>query len=417
MSRRTQESRYLIVGGGLAAASAVDGIREVDPHGTILVLSEEATPPYHRPPLSKEYLQTPEASRELLHVKPAGWFEEQDGLTLRTEDPVISLEPRMLTVTTESGEVFRGERILLATGGRPRELSIPGTRLERVFTLRSVEDAEAIRSAAPEAESALLIGAGFMGMELAASLRKLDVDSLVIEYQERVWPAMLPEAVAGFMQAYFEERGVKFRLGARVEELRGDGRVESAILDTGEEVACDLVVQGVGLVPNVELASAAGMAVQDGVVVDPYCETSHGHIYAAGDVARFPDPFSGEPTRAEHWDHAKAHGRLAGRNMAGRREAYDHLSYFFTNAFDLSINVFGQPAMSDQSIVSGVLGSARSVVYCASEGRLCGTILINANDALDECRGLVRLGPTLEEVRERLARFGEPDAEVGELVG
>jgi 3-phenylpropionate/trans-cinnamate dioxygenase ferredoxin reductase subunit len=412
-----QEYRYLIVGGGLAAASAVDGIREVDSGGTILVLTDEATPPYHRPPLSKEYLQAPEAPRDLLHVKPAGWFDDQEGLTLRLEDAVVSLDPRMLTVTVESGEVFRGERILLATGGRPRTLSIPGTRLERVFTLRTVEDAEAIRDAAREAESALLIGAGFVGMELAASLRTFDVDSLVVERQESVWPAMLPESISGFMQAYFEERGVKFRLGARVEELRGGEQVESAILDTGEEIGCDLVVQGVGLVPNVELASAAEMAVQDGIVVDPYSETSHGHIYAAGDVARFADPISGESIRVEHWDHAKAHGKLAGRNMAGEREAYDHLSYFFTNAFDLSINVFGRPAISDQSIVSGVLGSARSIVYCASEGRLCGTILINANDALDECRNLVRIGPSIEEIRERLARFEEPDAEVEELVG
>jgi NADPH-dependent 2,4-dienoyl-CoA reductase/sulfur reductase-like enzyme len=412
-----QEYQYLIVGGGLTAASAVDGIREVDSRGSILVLTDEAMPPYHRPPLSKEYFQAPEAPRELLHVKPAGWFEEQEGLTLHMEDAVVSLDPRMLTVTVESGEVFRGERILLATGGRPRKLSIPGTRLERVFTLRSVEDAEAIRDAARESESALLVGAGFVGMELAASLRKFDVEPLVIEYEECVWPAMLPEAIAGFMQAYFEERGVKFRLGTRVEELRGSERVESAILDTGEEVECDLAVQGVGLIPNTELASAAEMAVQDGIVVDPYCETSHGHIYAAGDVARFPDPISGESTRVEHWDHAKAHGRLTGRNMAGQREAYDHLSYFFTHAFDLSINVFGQPAISDQSIVSGVLGSARSVVYCASEGRLCGTILINANDALDECRELVRHGPSIEEVRERLARLGEPGAEVEELVG
>jgi 3-phenylpropionate/trans-cinnamate dioxygenase ferredoxin reductase subunit len=400
-----EEFRYVIVGGGLAAASAVDGIREVDPKGSICMLSEEDAPPYHRPPLSKEYLQAPEARRDLLYVKPDGWYEEQEGVTLRKDDAVVSLDPQLLTVTTDSGEVFKGDRILLATGGRPRTLSLPGRRFERVYTLRSVEDAEAIREAAQAAESALLIGAGFVGMELAASLRKFDVDPWVIEYQERVWPELLPEAVADFMEGHFEERGVRFRLGTRVEELRGSDRVESAILDTGEEVPCDLVVQGVGLIPNVELASAAEMAVQGG------------HIYAAGDVARFPDPISGEPTRVEHWDHAKAHGRLAGRNMAGEREPYDHLSYFFTNAFDLSINVFGRPAIADQSLVSGVLGSTRSVVYCASEGRLCGTILINANDALDDCRELVRLGPTIEEVRERLARFEGPDAEVEELVG
>jgi NADPH-dependent 2,4-dienoyl-CoA reductase/sulfur reductase-like enzyme len=412
-----QEFQYLIVGGGLAAASAVDGIREVDSIGSILVLSDEAEPPYHRPPLSKEYLQGPDVPRELLHVKPDGWFEDQPGLTLLTGTRVITLDPKRLIVTTDTDEVFKAERILLATGGRPEAPAIPGTDLEWVFTLRTVEDSEAIRAAAHDSETALLVGAGFIGMELAASFRKFVIDPVVIEQQERVWSSMLPGSVANFMQTYFEERGVAFRFGARVEELRGEGRVESAILETGEEIPCDLVVVGVGLVPNVELASSAGMAVMDGIIVDTYGETSHGHIYAAGDVARFPDPTFGDATRVEHWDHAKAHGRLTGRNMAGEREPYDHVSYFFTNAFDLSISVFGRPAVADRTIVSGELGSSRSVVYCGRDDRLCGTILINANDALDDCRELVRRRLTLEELREHLTRFEEPDAELGELVG
>jgi len=412
-----QELQYVIVGGGLAAASAVDGIREVDGSGSILVLTDEAEPPYHRPPLSKEYMQGPDVPRELLHVKPNGWFEDQPGLTLRTGTRVVSLDPKRLLLTTDADEVIKGDRILLATGGRPETLAIQGIDLEGVFTLRSVEDAEAIRADAPDSEVALLIGAGFIGMELSASFRKFVIDPVIVELQDRVWSNMLPGSVAKFMQTYFEERGVAFRFGSRVEELRGDGRVESAILETGEEIPCDLVVVGVGLVPNVQLASSAGMAVMDGIIVDTYGETSHGHIYAAGDVARYPDPIFGDATRVEHWDHAKAHGRLTGRNMAGEREAYDHLSHFFTNAFDLSISVFGRPAMADRTIVSGELGSSRSVVYCANDDRVCGTILINANDALDDCRDIVQRRLTFDELRARLARFEEPDAELGELVG
>ena len=162
-----QELQYVIVGGGLAAASAVDGIREVDGSGSILVLTDEAEPPYHRPPLSKEYMQGPDVPRELLHVKPNGWFEDQPGLTLRTGTRVVSLDPKRLLLTTDADEVIKGDRILLATGGRPETLAIQGIDLEGVFTLRSVEDAEAIRADAPDSEVALLIGAGFIGMELS----------------------------------------------------------------------------------------------------------------------------------------------------------------------------------------------------------------------------------------------------------
>lgn len=405
---------YLIVGGGLGAASAVDGIRERDPHGTICILADEGEPPYHRPPLSKEYLRTPAAGRDMLHVKPQGWFESEAGVTLRTGVRATLLDPRERIVTTAGGEQMGGERLLLATGGRPRRPVVPGSDLERVFTLRTVEDSEAIRGAARQAEHALLVGAGFIGMELAASLVEMEVAPLVVEVQERVWTALLPPPLSDFVRSYFEERGATFRLGTEVRELRGGDRVERAALSDDTEVPCDLVVIGVGIDPNQELAAEAGLAVHDGIVVDRYGETSHGHIYATGDVARFPDPVFGDSCRVEHWDHAKTHGRFVGRNMAGDREAYDHLSYFFSDVFDLSLNVFGRPALADRVLVRGQIGAGKAVVFCAAEGRLCGSIAINAPDTLEECRELVRRRTPLEDLE---GEAGNSASELGELVG
>ncbi len=410
-----REYDYVIVGGGLTAAHAVEGIRQVDEDGSIVVLGDEEEPPYHRPPLSKEFLQAPGAGRDLLHVKPDGWFEEKAGAELELGHRVTSLEPADLTVETEDGESFRGDRILLATGGRPRRLDLDGAELDGVHVLRTVEDSEALREEAEEAENALLIGAGFIGMELAASFRELDVQPTVVELAGRVWSRLLPGDLSSFLQEYFEERGVEFRLRSSVQELRGDGRVESAVLHDGTELPCELVVVGVGIEPNQELAADAGLGVQDGIVVDRFGETSHGYVYAAGDVARFPDPVFGDLARVEHWDHAKAHGRRVGRNMAGEREPYDHLSYFFSDVFDLSLNAFGRPAETERTVRRGDPGSEEgSVIFCGDDqDRICAAILVNDNDSLEDCRELVRRRPELEELEERLSDPGVKLAEVG----
>lgn len=407
-----QEFDYVIVGGGLTAAAAVDGIREIDEDGSIAVLTDESEPPYHRPPLSKEYLQTPEAPRDLLYVKPSGWFEDQRGLTLFTKTRADRLDSERLVVTTESGETLHGSRILLATGARARTLPIQGLGMKGILTLRTVEDSEKIREEAPGASQVALVGAGFVGMELAATLKKLDVDSVVIDVADRVWSTVFPVPISRFLQRYFEERGVRFLLGRDVTALEGGERVERVRLADGDEVAADLVVVGVGIQPNEQLAREAGLAVQDGVIVDSYCETTAGHVYAAGDVARYPDPVFGGLVRTDHWDHARAQGKAAGRNMAGEREPFDHLSYFFTHVFDLSINVFGRTGETERTIVSGELGSGRSVVYCVAGDRLTGAVLINANDAMDECRELVRERPHLDAVLERI----DPDQSADMLI-
>ncbi|MFV1988881.1 MAG: NAD(P)/FAD-dependent oxidoreductase [Gemmatimonadota bacterium] len=403
------EFDYVIVGGGLAASAAVDGIREIDEDGTVAVLGDETEPPYHRPPLSKEYMHSADAPRDLLYVKPTGWYDEQPGITLFPGTVVERIDAGRLTAGTENGDTFSATRLLITTGGRARTLPIPGFGLPGVHTLRTAEDSEAIRTEARSAHRVALVGAGFVGMELASTLTKIDVDPIVIDMADRVWPGVFPAPVSNFLQRYFEERGVRFLLGVGVAALEGEEHVQRVILEDGDEFPADLVVIGVGLQPNDQVARESGLAVTDGVVVDAYCETTAGHVYAAGDVAVYPDPVFGDLVRTEHWDHAREQGKTAGRNMAGAREPYEHVSHFFTHVFDLSINVIGRTGDAERTIVSGELGSERSVVYCTVDGRLSGTILINANDALEECRELVRQRPTIDELLDRLGPEGSAE--------
>lgn len=401
---------YLIVGGGLAAASAVDGIREVDEDGSIAVLSDEEEPPYHRPPLSKEFLRAPAgAPRSLLHVKPEGWFEEEADAELLLGRRATRLSPDAMHVETASGEDLTAARILLATGGRPRSLDVPGADLEGVATLRTAGDSERIRAHAREADRTVLVGAGFIGMELAAAFTDFDARPTVVEVQDRVWGRMLPGRLAEWMQSYFEERGVRFRLEESVDAFSGDDAVREAELSGGDRVDCDLAVVGVGIRPNHELAADAGLPVDDGIMVDERAETEAGDIYAAGDVARYPDPVFGDRTRVEHWDHARSHGRLAGRNMAGADETYEHLSYFFTDVFDLSLNVYGRPTTADRTVLRGDLEDAAGdgcVALGERDGRVVSAILINDQEPMDACRRLVRTRATFDE------RLEDPGADL-----
>jgi 3-phenylpropionate/trans-cinnamate dioxygenase ferredoxin reductase subunit len=392
-----RQSDYLIVGGGLAAASAVDGILETDPAGSVLVLTDEALPPYQRPPLSKEYLQYPDVARSLLYVKPEGWFEEEQRVTLEMRQRALELDPGSMTVTTARGNVFAASRILLATGGRARKLEVPGGELPGVFTLRTVEDSEAIREAAAGGERAVLVGAGFVGMELAASLTVHGIRSLVLEMGGRAWPRVLPTDLSTWMRDVYEERGVSFRFDTQVERFVGDGRLQGVV--TGDETfACDFAVVGIGMQPNVELAADAGLVVDDGVRVDQFGETSHAHIYAAGDVARFPDPVRGGSSRMEHWEHAREHGRVVGRNMAGATEGYGLPSHFFSRVFDLSLDAVGRLGDADQIALRGVPGAGPCVVLCATEGRVTGVLLLDATRELEAARQVVREAPLLEHV-------------------
>ncbi len=407
------EFDYLIVGGGLAAVSAVDGIRAVDRSGSILLLSEEAEPPYQRPPLSKEYLRHPGLPRELLHIRPSEWYDADPRLELELRQRALALDPRARRVTTARGNEFAGRNLLLATGGRPREARVPGASREGVLTLRDVGDAEALRDLARPGARAVMIGAGFVGMEIAASLRALGVDCTVVEAEDRVWPRLLPGSLARAVRAEYERRGVRFRLGARLEAFEGAARVTGVRVD-GSVLDCDVVVVGVGMSPREELAADAGLAVRDGIQVDAFGETSHAGVFATGDVARHPDPLAearGGSVRTEHWEHAREHGRRVGRNMAGEKRSYEAVTHFFSEAFDWKLSALGRPAEAERVVLRGTPGAGPSIAFCGRAGRLVGAVLFDAPGALEDCRRLVRAGswPGPD------AALADPDAPLAEL--
>jgi NADPH-dependent 2,4-dienoyl-CoA reductase/sulfur reductase-like enzyme len=276
-----------------------------------------------------------------------------------------------------------------------------------------MEDAEAIRNAAVTAERAVLVGAGFVGMELAASLTAHAVRSVVLEAETQVWPHLLPPELAPWMQGVFEDRGVSFRLGTRVEAFLGDGRVEAVRAD-GQELPTDFAVVGVGMHPCDGLASDAGLAVGDGVLVDAFGETSHPHVYAAGDVARFPDPVFGGHTRVEHWEHAREHGRLVGRTMAGAQEPYTLLSCFFSRVFDLNLDVVGRPRNVEETVVWGDPGTGPCFALGSTGGRLSAVVLLDAPGDLEPARVLVRAGPPIADVLHTLDRSEKTLGELAE---
>lgn len=400
---------YLIVGGGLAAVSALDGIRSVDPAGSVLILTEEAEPPYQRPPLSKEYLRYPEATRDLLHIKPEGWFDTQPGVRLERRQRALVLEPASLRITTTRGNEYEGRRILLACGGRPRTLELPGSKLEGVVSFRTVNDADRLRELMTGGGlgRVVLVGAGFIGMELAAALRIRGVEVVVVEAQRRVWPHALPPPLAAWVQEHCESRGVTFRLGASVQGFRGEERVESVLLE-GDELPCDLAIIGVGMVPNDEIARDAGLAVSDGILVDEYGETSHPWIFAAGDVARFPDPVFGGRSRIEHWEHARDHGQLVGRNMAGENKPYTRLSHCWSEAFEIRLLAVGRPADSVRTIMRGTAGEGPCIAFGERDGRLHSAVLVDTPGELEACRELVGQRTEVAGIEERLRDAAAP---------
>jgi NADPH-dependent 2,4-dienoyl-CoA reductase/sulfur reductase-like enzyme len=348
---RVKDVKYLLIGGGMASYHAGRQIRKADPEGSILMVCEEPLPPYDRPPLSKEYLRGEKTTDEILFDSIEKLAEQKIDLALGVR--AESLDPATKTVTLADGETVHFDKAFLATGGRPIRLPIPGADLPGVFYLRDAADADAIGRAVKPGTNALIIGAGFIGIEVAASLTKKGADVMVVEAMPHIWSRFADERLADYIQEYCTRRGVTFLTGELVSELRGDGRVQVAETKSGQMIACDLVCIGIGIVPNVELAQEAGLEVNNGIVVDEYGRTSHPDIYAAGDVVNYYDPVFEKRRRVEHWGHAEYGGQIAGRNMAGGENAYDFLSYVWSDIFDLHIEFAGDESEHDQILLRG----------------------------------------------------------------
>ncbi len=368
-------TKYLLIGGGLASGQAAKQLREHDPQGSIALVSEEPYVPYDRPPLSKEFLRG-EKSRDELFFDPEQYFRDQ-GIELFLGVGAQQLDPSAKTVALSTGESIAFDKAFIATGGRPVRLDLPGGNLPGVHYLRTVHDSAAIAAAAGPGKRAVIIGAGFIGMEVAASLTQLGTQVTVIEAQPHIWARFADATLARFFQDYCVQKGVTFRTGEMVAEIRGKDRPTSVLTRSGEEVPCDLVCIGVGIVPNVELAREAGLPVENGIIVNEYLQTTHPEIYAGGDVANYRDPLFEKRRRVEHWGHAEYCGQLAGQNMAGARSPYDLLTYVWSDIFDLHLEFAGDETEHDQVLVRGRLEDRSFMVLYLKQQALRAYFAVN----------------------------------------
>jgi NADPH-dependent 2,4-dienoyl-CoA reductase/sulfur reductase-like enzyme len=380
---------YLLIGGGLASSQAAKQLRQLDAQAAITLVGEESHVPYDRPPLSKDFLRG-ETPKERLFFDEPSFFEAQR-INLKLGTAVKTLDPAAKTVELSDGRSLRFEKALIATGGRPVHLKIPGTDLPGVHYFRTLNDSMALAADTRSGSQAVMVGAGFIGLEVAASLTQRGVQVTVIETGPHIWPRFADEALARVIQQYCTAKGVTFRTGESVAEIRRQGRALSVQLASGAVLPCDVACIGVGIVPNVELARQAGLAVENGIVVDEYLQTSHPDIYAAGDVANYVDPLFGKRRRVEHWGHAEYSGQLAAQNMAGERRPYDLLTYVWSDIFDLHLEFAGDEQEHDKVLFRGKLEDLSCFMLYLKRQRLTAYFAINAdNKDLPPLQTLIR---------------------------
>ncbi len=356
--------KFVIVGGGAAGFAAAEMLRREGFAGAITMLSNDGATPVDRPNLSKDYLAG-NAPEDWLPLRGEDYYQDA-GIDLRLNTNVSAIDPEARSVTLGNGGKLPFDRLLLATGAEPVKLQIPGADQPHVHTLRSVADSRAIINAAGSAKRALVIGASFIGLEVAASLRARKLEVHVVAPEERPMQRVLGPEMGDFVRALHEENGVNFHLEDTVEKLEGT----RATLKSGRVIEADLVVVGIGVTPRLALAEQAGLATDRGVSVNEYLETSASGIFAAGDIARWPDPHSGQNIRVEHWVVAERQGQAAARNMLGRQERFDAVPFFWSQHYDVPINYVGHAESFDDIAIDGSISGKDCLLKYRKGGRV-----------------------------------------------
>jgi 3-phenylpropionate/trans-cinnamate dioxygenase ferredoxin reductase subunit len=374
-------TKYLIVGGGMTADAAVAGIRKHDPQGSIGLISAEPNPPYNRPPLSKG----------LWKGKPLEgiWRKtEARGVSLALGCTVRSLNLAEKTVSDDRGNIYGFEKLLLATGGAPRRLPFGD---DRVIYFRTLDDYKELRTLADRGKRFAVVGGGFIGSEVAAALTMHGKQVVMVFPEGTIGARVFPTQLGMFLNDYYRSKGVEVRASGRVTGVERRG--EQTVVHTGEaggrEIAVDGVVAGLGIIPNTELAKAAGLAVEDGIVVDEFLRAGRPDVFAAGDVAAFTNPALGKRIRVEHEDNALTMGAVAGENMAGATVRYDHLPFFYSDLFDLGYEAVGELDPRLETFADWLEPNRKGVVYYLSKGRIRGVLLWDVWGKVDAARALI----------------------------
>jgi NADPH-dependent 2,4-dienoyl-CoA reductase/sulfur reductase-like enzyme len=417
------QTTHVIVGAGLAGAKAAQTLREEGFDGPIVLLGAEPERPYERPPLSKALLLGA-VEQSSVYVHEAEWYHANN-VDIRTNTHVTAIDRSARQVELADGQRIGYHRLLLATGSTPRALPVPGADLEGVLQLRTLADSDRIAKSLSDDAHIVIIGAGWIGLEVAAAARQRGATVTVVEAAALPLQRVLGDQLAHVFADLHQGHGVRFRFGAQVAQFRGDARVGAAVLTDGSELLADTVIVGVGARPNTRLAEQAGLPVDNGIVVDQSLRSADPHIYAAGDVANAYHPMLGTHIRVEHWANALHSGPAAARSMLGQEVIYDHLPYFYTDQYDshpaMGMEYAGwvEPGGYDQVIFRGDPtirpdANPEFVAFWVKDGRVLAGMNVNVWDVQDQIQALVRAGYAGRAVD--LAKLADPTMPLGDLV-
>jgi 3-phenylpropionate/trans-cinnamate dioxygenase ferredoxin reductase component len=400
---------FVIVGASLAGAKAAETLRAEGFDGRLVLIGAEAERPYERPPLSKEYLRG-EVGRDRVYVHPEGYYAEHD-VELRLGRTAIGLDPARRQVALDDGERLRYDRLLLSTGAEPRRLDIPGAALDGVLYLRTVADSDALRERLDRGGSVVVVGAGWIGSEVAASARQRGLDVTVVNPLSVPLQRVLGTEVGSIYRDIHSDHGVRMLSGTRVESFQGDTAIERVLTTDGRMLDCDLVVVGVGVRPRTQLAARAGLEIDNGIRVDEHLRTSVASVLAAGDVANAQHSHYGEPIRVEHWANALHQGPIAARSMLGQAAVYDRVPYFFSDQYDVGMEYSGYARSWDRVVFRGDRATREFIAFWMDGNRVVAGMNVNVWDVADPIQRLIR---------ERIAvddhRLADPAVPLGELV-
>jgi 3-phenylpropionate/trans-cinnamate dioxygenase ferredoxin reductase subunit len=399
---------FAVVGAGLAGAKAVEALRTEGFDGRIVLVGAEPHRPYERPPLSKGYLQGA-AERDTVYVHPSEWYAEHQ-VELRLGTLVTAIDRGDHRIETGDGGRLQYDKLLLTTGATPRRLPVPGADLSGVRYLRSLDDSDHLKSVFRSGAKVVIVGAGWIGLETAAAARVAGAEVTVIEQEELPLLRVLGPQVAKVFADLHRDHGVDLRCGVTVEAVQHAAAdptsVGTVLLADGTELDADVVLVGIGVTPNVDLARSSGLDVDDGILVDSHLVTSDDDILAAGDVANADHPLLHRRLRVEHWANALNQPATAARTMLGGSAVYDRLPYFFTDQYDLGMEYTGyaDPASLDDVVIRGDTTAREFIAFWLTDGRVVAGMNVNVWDVIDQVQELIR-----SEAQVDVARLADPD--------
>jgi 3-phenylpropionate/trans-cinnamate dioxygenase ferredoxin reductase subunit len=365
----------VIIGANLAGGVAAITLRDEGFAGKVLLIGAEPHPPYERPPLSKKYLAGEKLLEEIT-LRPPAFYAERN-IETRFGVRAKRVNPQERVVELENGERIPYDKVLIATGVRNRKLPVPGANLPGIYDLRVVADADVIRTECEAGRKAVLVGMGFIGSEVAATLRQLDVEVAVVEPLKLPLAHILGEDVGRVFENFHREHGVQMYFEELATKFEGDGRVQHVITNRGRQLECDFVVVGIGVEPVTEVVAETGVKLNNGIVVDEYCQTNIEGIYAAGDVARHYHPLVGRHIRVEHYQNAISQGQAAARNMLGKQQAYAEVHWFWSDQYDYNIQYAGFHGEWDEFVVRGSLDQRDFIGFYLQDRRIGAAVAIN----------------------------------------